>query len=89
MRSILITGCNRGLGLGLVKHLIKVPQPPQHIFATCRDVNKARVRLATEVNEERTLRNNRIRFASSTYKSVPSSVFIVAKKIHFLKECNE
>ena len=42
MRSILITGCNRGLGLGLVKHLIKVPQPPQHIFATCRDVNKAR-----------------------------------------------
>lgn len=52
MKSILITGCNRGLGLGLVKHLIKVPQPPQHIFATCRDVNKARVRLAPEVTRK-------------------------------------
>ncbi|XP_078038441.1 SDR family oxidoreductase sniffer [Augochlora pura] len=42
MKSILITGCNRGLGLGLVKHLTSLPQPPQNIFATCRDVNKAR-----------------------------------------------
>lgn len=42
MRSILITGCNRGLGLGLVKHLVKQPQPPENIFATCRDVNKAK-----------------------------------------------
>ncbi|XP_031843559.1 SDR family oxidoreductase sniffer [Nomia melanderi] len=42
MRSILITGCNRGLGLGLVKHLVNQPQPPQNIFATCRNVNKAR-----------------------------------------------
>ncbi|XP_076280772.1 SDR family oxidoreductase sniffer isoform X1 [Lasioglossum baleicum] len=42
MKSILITGCNRGLGLGLVKHLVNQSQPPQNIFATCRDVNKAR-----------------------------------------------
>ncbi|XP_033340862.1 SDR family oxidoreductase sniffer isoform X1 [Megalopta genalis] len=42
MKSILITGCNRGLGLGLVKHLASLPQPPQNIFATCRDVNKAK-----------------------------------------------
>ncbi|XP_071860331.1 SDR family oxidoreductase sniffer [Bombus fervidus] len=42
MKSILITGCNRGLGLGLVKHLVKMLQPPENIFATCRDVNKAR-----------------------------------------------
>ncbi|XP_043250371.1 C-factor [Colletes gigas] len=42
MESILITGCNRGLGLGLVKHLTKLPQPPRNIFATCRDANKAR-----------------------------------------------
>lgn len=41
MKSILITGCNRGLGLGLVKHLIQLPKPPENIFATCRDVNKA------------------------------------------------
>ncbi|EZA53164.1 C-factor [Ooceraea biroi] len=40
MRSILVTGCNRGLGLGLVKRLTKLPTPPD-IFATCRDANKA------------------------------------------------
>ncbi|XP_012277880.1 uncharacterized protein LOC105698305 [Orussus abietinus] len=41
MKSILITGCNRGIGLGLVKHLLRLPQPPESIFATCRDVAKA------------------------------------------------
>lgn len=43
MRSILITGCNRGLGLGLVQHLTQLPNPPEKIFATCRDINKAEV----------------------------------------------
>lgn len=42
MRSILITGCNRGLGLGLVKHLVKSSKPPENIFATCRDASKAK-----------------------------------------------
>ncbi|KAK0174560.1 hypothetical protein PV327_010319 [Microctonus hyperodae] len=42
MRSILITGCNRGLGLGLVQHLTQLPNPPENIFATCRDVSKAK-----------------------------------------------
>ncbi|XP_018057045.1 PREDICTED: C-factor [Atta colombica] len=41
MRSILITGCNRGLGLGLVRHLVDSPRPPDYIFATCRDASKA------------------------------------------------
>ncbi|XP_034946274.1 C-factor [Chelonus insularis] len=41
MRSILITGCNRGLGLGLVQHLLQLPNPPEKIFATCRDPSKA------------------------------------------------
>ncbi|XP_015115044.1 uncharacterized protein LOC107039775 [Diachasma alloeum] len=41
MNSILITGCNRGLGLGLVQHLTQLPNPPEKIFATCRDVTKA------------------------------------------------
>ncbi|XP_017757692.1 PREDICTED: C-factor [Eufriesea mexicana] len=41
MKSILITGCNRGLGLGLVKQLVKLSQPPENIFATCRDAKKA------------------------------------------------
>jgi NAD(P)-dependent dehydrogenase (short-subunit alcohol dehydrogenase family) len=41
--SILITGCNRGLGLGLVKHLSLLKKPTEMIFATCRDIKKAKV----------------------------------------------
>ncbi|XP_053555496.1 C-factor-like [Bombina bombina] len=34
---ILITGCNRGLGLEFVRQLLELPNPPKQIFATCRD----------------------------------------------------
>lgn len=38
-RSILITGCNRGLGLEFVKQFLKLSPPPEQIFATCRNLN--------------------------------------------------
>lgn len=41
MKSILITGCNRGLGLGLVKTVLNLPKPPKYVFATCRNVEQA------------------------------------------------
>ncbi|KAI4461247.1 short-chain dehydrogenase/reductase [Holotrichia oblita] len=41
MNSILITGCNKGLGLGIVKALVKKSNPPQILIATCRDIGKA------------------------------------------------
>ncbi|XP_017852689.1 C-factor isoform X2 [Drosophila busckii] len=41
MNSVLITGCNRGLGLGLVKAFMRLPEPPQHLFTTCRNVEQA------------------------------------------------
>ncbi|GAB0195720.1 uncharacterized oxidoreductase C663.09c-like [Grus japonensis] len=31
-----MTGSNRGIGLELLRQLTAGPQPPQHIFATCR-----------------------------------------------------
>nr|XP_021396741.1 uncharacterized protein LOC110476260 [Lonchura striata domestica] len=37
VRSLLVTGANRGIGLGLVQHFLRMPNPPQWIFATCRD----------------------------------------------------
>lgn len=43
MNSILITGCSRGLGLGLVKQLLESNKPTKHIFATCRYPDKAQV----------------------------------------------
>ncbi|XP_063801308.1 C-signal-like [Pseudophryne corroboree] len=36
-QSILITGCNRGIGLELVHQLLEQPNPPKQIFATCRN----------------------------------------------------
>lgn len=41
MNSILITGSNRGLGLGLVKQLLASSKPTKHIFATCRNPDNA------------------------------------------------
>ncbi|XP_061450385.1 C-signal-like [Rhineura floridana] len=40
--SVLVTGCNRGIGLELVKQLLGKPNPPQVVFATCRDPEGAR-----------------------------------------------
>ncbi|XP_064242675.1 C-signal-like [Passer domesticus] len=37
VRSVLVTGANRGIGLGLVQHFLRMPNPPQWIFAGCRD----------------------------------------------------
>ncbi|XP_058701900.1 C-signal-like [Poecile atricapillus] len=37
VRSLLVTGANRGIGLGLVQHFLRMPDPPQWIFAGCRD----------------------------------------------------
>ena len=36
-RSVLITGCNRGIGLELVKQYLKLDSPPTHVLATYRD----------------------------------------------------
>ncbi|XP_065517929.1 C-signal-like [Lathamus discolor] len=34
--SVLVTGANRGIGLGLVQHFLGMPTPPQWVFAACR-----------------------------------------------------
>lgn len=44
MKSVLITGCNRGLGLGLVQQLVQRSTPPKHLIATCRNPQQAQVR---------------------------------------------
>ncbi|XP_065497078.1 C-signal-like [Caloenas nicobarica] len=35
--SVLLTGCDGGLGLGLLKGLLEQSSPPQHLFAACLD----------------------------------------------------
>ena len=41
LRSVFITGANRGLGLEFVKQILSQPSPPQFLFAACRDPLRA------------------------------------------------
>ncbi|XP_064612790.1 C-signal-like [Liolophura sinensis] len=41
VKSLLITGANRGIGLEFVKQFLKLPQSPQWVFAACRNPEKA------------------------------------------------
>lgn len=44
MCSVLVTGANRGIGLGLVKHLLtNQTLKVDNVFATCRNKEKAKV----------------------------------------------
>ncbi|XP_015275301.1 PREDICTED: C-factor-like [Gekko japonicus] len=36
IESVLVTGSDRGIGLGLVQRFVELPHPPQLLFATCR-----------------------------------------------------
>ncbi|XP_071446971.1 C-signal [Hetaerina americana] len=42
MKSILVTGCNRGIGLEFIRQLIALNKPPQHVLATVRQPEKAK-----------------------------------------------
>lgn len=44
-KNVLITGCNRGIGLEFVKQFLKLANPPQHLFACCRNPDAATVRI--------------------------------------------
>ena len=43
MKSILITGANRGIGLGLIKYLVSNSSDVELIFAGYRDTDKSKV----------------------------------------------
>ena len=43
VRSVLVTGANRGIGLELIKQFANLPSPPEFIFAGCRSPDSAKV----------------------------------------------
>ncbi|XP_069460561.1 C-signal-like [Ambystoma mexicanum] len=48
-RTVLITGCNRGIGLELVRQLLAKPSAPQKIFATCRNPDSPQCQALNEL----------------------------------------
>ena len=44
IRSVLVTGANRGIGLEFVRQLLALETPPKHIIALCRNPDAAQVR---------------------------------------------
>ena len=49
-KTVLVTGANRGLGLEFVKQFQKLDKPPIHVFAGCRDPDKAEVKNVTNLS---------------------------------------
>ena len=48
-KSIFITGCNRGIGLAIVKHIVQLSTAPRYIFATCRSLKAESARELIEL----------------------------------------
>ena len=45
IRSVLITGANRGIGLEFVRQFLALQNPPEYVIATCRNPDHAEVRV--------------------------------------------
>ena len=48
-KTVLVTGANRGLGLEFIKQFVKLEKSPVHIFAACRDPEKAEVGVKNKI----------------------------------------
>ena len=42
VRSVMVTGANKGLGLEFIKQMLAFPSPPEVLIATCRDPGAAK-----------------------------------------------
>ncbi|XP_072728025.1 C-signal-like [Ciconia boyciana] len=47
--SLLVTGANQGIGLGLVQQFLGLPNPPEWVFAACRDPKGQRAQVRPDL----------------------------------------
>ena len=45
IKSVLVTGANRGIGLEFIRQILASPTPPRHVIAACRNPAAAEVRM--------------------------------------------
>uniref|UniRef100_A0A8C4YCH4 C-factor-like n=1 Tax=Gopherus evgoodei TaxID=1825980 RepID=A0A8C4YCH4_9SAUR len=69
---VLVTGSNRGIGLGLVKRFLELPNPPKWIFATTREIPLRGRELQKDVSESPVL---------SVDVTDPNSIKAAAQKV--------
>ena len=53
--SIFVTGCNRGIGLALVKQILSLPDSPKVVFATCRSIKSDNSRELRELADKNSI----------------------------------
>ncbi|XP_069936110.1 uncharacterized protein [Cherax quadricarinatus] len=69
--SVMVTGCSRGLGLEMVRQLVKSASPPRLVIATCRNPEKA-TELRDLAQDHNCLKI--LKFDVVDYKSLPRLV---------------
>uniref|UniRef100_A0A674I740 C-factor n=1 Tax=Terrapene triunguis TaxID=2587831 RepID=A0A674I740_9SAUR len=75
VRSVLVTGANRGIGLGLVKQFLGKSNPPEWVFASCRDPKGERAQ------ELKTLASRHPNLAIIALATDPASIKAAAARV--------
>ncbi|XP_048371155.1 C-factor-like [Sphaerodactylus townsendi] len=79
--SVLVTGSNRGIGLEMVKQLVEMTDPPEHIFATCRDPTGPKGKVLRDLADKHS-RIHVIQLEVEDQSSVKASVALVESHLN-------
>ncbi|KAK9392766.1 C-factor-like [Crotalus adamanteus] len=81
-RSVLVTGSNRGIGLELVKQLVEKSNPPERIFATCRDPEGPRAKSLKNLAAQHQHRVEVIQLDTSDPSSIQAAAATITERLH-------
>ncbi|XP_015677161.1 uncharacterized protein LOC107292571 [Protobothrops mucrosquamatus] len=81
-RSVLVTGSNRGIGLELVKQLVGKSNPPERIFATCRDPEGPRAKSLKNLAAQHQHRIEVIQLDTSDPSSIQAAAATITERLH-------
>ncbi|XP_054856503.1 C-factor-like [Eublepharis macularius] len=79
--SVLVTGSNRGIGLEMVHQLVEMTDPPEHIFATCRNPAGSQGKALRDLADKHS-RIHIIQLEVENQSSVKASVAVVESHLN-------